>query len=619
MMKRVSSKPKDRLKLLRRTPLEQIGAPARVSNSLSHYGHVADVNDVLRRSPRQLLRIRQFGPVGLGELLICLLRATRPYSVAKSHSATATGGDPAALQALGLSPQLVDAVRAAGVRTPTDLKTGRLEWLLELPQLDESTARQLVRAILASLGYTHRTQLEAVWGSARWRSVDVRERTFMRAFRAAVDASVRDNRESEIILSRIGAAGRNFLTLEELAAKFGVSRQRIHQMEQTVIKRLRGGLMSGGLAGVDWANEARRLRDVLVTGPEVVTEVELLQRVEKQVGLEAEDLDYVALLLTILGLRRLPGRGHLVRPAWITDPVFDEAPMLAVIERASRILNRTWRPVPLGELRQRIKPPPAMSDRQIRQALAMCLSAEFVSRTDSYQLPFALLRSHAARACRLLYEHGEPLHSHELTRRANNRLKAAGRSPTNSRSLVTQLTPHPDVAPIGRTGLWALREWSHVSARSVADQIEDALRTFDRPASPDEIFKFIRARRPVSRSSVDIYLRSDQRFVRTGRGQYELTSWLARDSRGNRVDVELSAVEDVVRGIYDSNGDGRLDLAKLTRAVSQEFGLTPQSAEQVLLSSGVVREAPDDRGAAVYEPNVRERGKARNRAFHVLR
>ena len=81
---------------------------------------------------------------------------------------------------------------------------------------------------------------------------------------------VLDEREQRIIDARFGLDGQNPMTLEEVGLEFGVTRERIRQLQNVALAKMRQNLrkrelpklkpLSGGLAGASWYNNSQCLK-----------------------------------------------------------------------------------------------------------------------------------------------------------------------------------------------------------------------------------------------------------------------------------------------------------------------------------------------------------------------
>ena len=99
------------------------------------------------------------------------------------------------------------------------------------------------------------------------------------------------------------------------------------------------------------------------------------------------------------------------------------------------------------------------------------------------------------------------------------------------RSLALRMSQCRRFCPIGRTGLWALREWKHIETGTVADVAAELLSNSKTPLSESVLFEMILPRRPVRLTSVRTLLRYDPRFVRVAPALWALRPLQVQRSR----------------------------------------------------------------------------------------
>jgi hypothetical protein len=122
---------------------------------------------------------------------------------------------------------------------------------------------------------------------------------------------------------------------------------------------------------------------------------------------------------------------------------------------------------------------------------------------------------------RILRERGTPMRPRELAAEIG-KFKGKAGSVRTSRNVGSALSGDKRFKPIGRSGVWALSEWNHIEARTVADIAADLIRQAARPMTEAELFDLISPRRSVSKGSIGSLLREDGRFRRTKPITWEL-------------------------------------------------------------------------------------------------
>jgi hypothetical protein len=348
-------------------------------------------------------------------------------------------------------------------------------------------------------------------------------------------------REYEILKRRYGFSGSSAYTLEEIGSYYGLTRERVRQLEDRARKRLLA-VVSGNADGMPFRvpaeipAEFKALKDVLHAEHPLLrgsgfAEL-LLHRYGGSYPPEAKCV--VPLLIELAGGSRIGAAGIGLREdplgLWRIGSEVDPKRIGEIVRFLRRSLEQSLRRESLFHL--------TVSFNRLRKTRVSPEDVRYCSRLmeeieeiapDEFHLRFEHVRSLADRAYVVLLAEEQPLHYKQLARKINQRLIAAGCQPALElhRSLSTQLSGDRRFEPVAKSGFWKLSEWSHVRTDPIVDLMQEALVAKHEPATIKEICQYVRQHRPEVRETSMYALVSmrDDLFVKHGGGKVALAAW----------------------------------------------------------------------------------------------
>lgn len=231
----------------------------------------------------------------------------------------------------------------------------------------------------------------------------------------------------------------------------------------------------------------------------------------------AEIIPLRRFLLDILDIR-LVGP-HAERFQQILLPKGEDTRGFAPGARAAERLLRFHFPNGLSEpklrgmLRQRLRYP--FSRREVVAIAKSISGVERVGAEGRFRMRAGRLLRVRDQIERLLREKGAPMHISEVAAELA-RIRSESPRRRNVRTVSSSLNGCKRFKPIGRTGYWALKEWTHIEARSIPDMVFDILRKSKSPMTSAQLYPLVAARRNVAPKSISRMLLEDRRFRRSG-------------------------------------------------------------------------------------------------------
>ena len=221
-----------------------------------------------------------------------------------------------------------------------------------------------------------------------------------------------------------------------------------------------------------------------------------------------------------------------------------------------------------------------------------------------FQVPLSALRSRPDQVERVLREHGQAMHVRDIA----NKIREAGANDTTDENLRNQLIPDARFKPVGRSGMWFLAEWSHVTSATILDVLRQVLSEADRPLTRDEAVREVSARRQCAETSIDMYLNSDPQFLLVGPDQYVYQPGATAADRWSR-----ETVGQWVEEFFDSNLQTVVRMKELKAALLDKAGIDERSLG-IMLGHHPAVISFRDRSERVFvrlRPDWREHSKTR--------
>lgn len=338
---------------------------------------------------------------------------------------------------------------------------------------------------------------------------------------------------------RFGLNGKTLMTLDEIGQALGkITREAVRLIERKSLIELNNALLQGNFVGKQYRVNERisgfvgSLQELIASsGLDYATESELFAVIGDSVGSRvqhrAEPL--LRLVFSLFGLSQIRELPEALPRVWKTEAKYPEAKLQRALTLVATTLTGDYSP-PLDEfellakVNRKMRSDQAISAEELSRILGLC---DFVETTNDGQIQakFEHIGSRVGQAERLLVEAGKPLSINELVREMNRRLHAAGQSKLELLNVANVMSSDRRFVAIGSSGLRGLARWENVESRSIVDVMEDALVSINRPANADEVFAYVKERRPASLNSVKIYLDTQERFLRTGPKEWGLTTW----------------------------------------------------------------------------------------------
>lgn len=334
------------------------------------------------------------------------------------------------------------------------------------------------------------------------------------------------DREEDVLRRRFGLNGKDPQTLEEIGALYHVTRERIRQIQNTGIQRLRKLKGFASLVGpiVTAVVETLSHHGGVMAENELFRELFQLSA-ESSSGRQAVRFIMLELMTDkVEFLRETPK----TRDAWRLK----SAPLAlldSTIDALETFIRQTGAPIPSKGLLELFKAESFFKDHTYQLTDDAILATLGVSRMIAAN-PFGEYgltdwgtiqpKRMNDKIYLILKREGKPLHFTEITKRINETHfdDRVAYAPTVHNELIL----NKQYVLVGR-GMYALEEWGYKPG-VVADVIEQILRERGTPLSRQELVEAVMKQRFVKRNTIHLALTDRGRFVRLPNGAYTLAA-----------------------------------------------------------------------------------------------
>ena len=323
------------------------------------------------------------------------------------------------------------------------------------------------------------------------------------------------DKEKEVIVKRFSLDGLGRETLEKIGQRFSVTRERIRQIENAALNKLRRTVDNTRLKGI-----IKISHELLEKNGGLMLESSLINEVLKQTNNPKEHGNIIRLALSIAEDIIKVKKSNAFKAAWRMEGIRDRS----IKETCDTILKHL-------EGRTDVVTSDEIA-RAIQKNLAKRETAAFVKSCLTVHKMFKAVeggkwglmtwrhinpKSIRDKAYLVLKKLGQPLHFVEIA----NKITEFGfdKKMVTVQAVHNELIRGEQFVLVGR-GLYALKEWGYEDG-TVSEVIERILKKAAHPLSKAEIVERVLKERTVKIGTIALNLQKNDHFVRVGRAVYE--------------------------------------------------------------------------------------------------
>ncbi len=319
------------------------------------------------------------------------------------------------------------------------------------------------------------------------------------------------DREREIIARRFGLFDRKE-TLEQIGELLGITRERVRQLEKSVVARLKASTEQGELAGMADVETAFATQLHKVGEAARVSDLSAALS-EEDSRTEQSRISFLALLCPSLAV--IEDNDHFYYAVGIKD-VRDEKTMKAAVSHVLDTVKKIGKPASIEEVAA------AAGINDVAQARALAsISKDLATLNSRWGLvkwPMVNPKNIRDKIYVILYENGKHMHFNEIAEAIKD--SDFKRKDVTVQAIHNELIKDKRFVLIGR-GIYALKEWGYAKG-TVADIISEVLREAGEPLHRDEIVKRVLKSRFVKETTILLNLQGKTQFKRVAKATYTL-------------------------------------------------------------------------------------------------
>ena len=324
-------------------------------------------------------------------------------------------------------------------------------------------------------------------------------------------ATIEREREREIVSRRFGLFDRKE-TLEQIGEMLGITRERVRQLEKSVVTRLKSQAEQGKvphitdfqsqvtetLQSMGHAARVSDLTSVISKDPSRIEQarVAFLCQLCPELIVITED-DYYHMSVALKNNR-------------------DEKTLKSTVQTIIDAIKKLGEPKAIEEIAAAAH----VADAAMAAALAST-SKQLATLNDRWGLikwPMVNPKNIRDKIYVILKEHGKHLHFNEIAEAIKD--SEFKRKDVTTQAIHNELIKDKRFVLIGR-GIYALKEWGYEKG-TVADIITDVLKTANEPLHRDEIVKRVLKSRFVKETTILLNLQGKPQFKRVAKATYAL-------------------------------------------------------------------------------------------------
>jgi hypothetical protein len=324
-------------------------------------------------------------------------------------------------------------------------------------------------------------------------------------------ATIDREREREIVARRFGLFDRKE-TLEQIGEMLGITRERVRQLEKSVVTRLRGTAEQGGLPHV--SDFQAQVLELLHDSGEAARVSALTAKLAG--NQDREEQARVAFLSQLCPeLAVVPEDDNFYYSVGVKK-VRDEKALKAAVEELIGTIKKLGEPKTIEEIAKAA----GMDDSKQTEALASISKklATLNGRWGLIKWPMVNPKNIRDKIYVILKENGKHMHFNEIAKAIKE--SDFKRKDVTTQAIHNELIKDKRFVLIGR-GIYALKEWGYQKG-TVADIITEVLKEANEPLHRDEIVKRVLKSRFVKETTILLNLQGKPQFKRVAKATYAL-------------------------------------------------------------------------------------------------
>ncbi len=324
-------------------------------------------------------------------------------------------------------------------------------------------------------------------------------------------ATIDREREREIIARRFGLFERRE-TLEQIGELLGITRERVRQLEKSVLTRLKTSAEQGGVPHI--MDIEQQFLSALQGMGGVARVADLTAAVTTDNGrLEQSRIAFLAQLCPKLVVVNDDDNYH---HSVAIKQFHDEATLKGHVQKLIETIKKIGTPKPIDHVAEQA----GIEDTKHAEAIASTSKhlATLNGRWGLMKWPMVNPKNIRDKIYVILHENGKHMHFNEIADAI--KISEFKRKEVTTQAIHNELIKDKRFVLIGR-GIYALKEWGYEKG-TVADIITEVLKKSGEPLHRDEIVKRVLKSRYVKETTILLNLQGKSQFKRVAKATYDL-------------------------------------------------------------------------------------------------
>lgn len=231
------------------------------------------------------------------------------------------------------------------------------------------------------------------------------------------------------------------------------------------------------------------------------------------------------------------------------------------------------------------------SNNDILLAASVIDSVGWDGESEKFYIKFERLSTANDMAYRVLFEKGEKMKLAEILKEINHRLLKTDRRPVVKQSLNSQMNMDSRLTPLGKSGVWTLKEWNEVN-KTIFELIFDTLVLYNKPLTKKEIFEHIHKTRPrIPTKSLETII-YDKRFLKIKGNKFIPKEWkeiykdrIVTTKPVNRITKENPVTEQIknqIVNLFLESKSTSIHLSSIVKSLNTNFNFPRASVYKII-------------------------------------
>ncbi len=317
---------------------------------------------------------------------------------------------------------------------------------------------------------------------------------------------LRRDRDRQIIARRFGFGLERRQTLEKIGNDFGITRERVRQIEKAAIAKMRTSNSADIITG------GETLRAIAGDQGGILP----IADIAEMLNAPEIDVPYIVFLARLSASVECIEDDDDVRQAVGLAGIFSREQVDLLLTETIKTVKDYSKPITLAKLK--VKLPSEVESTTLEQLMRISKRlAYFDGKWGLITWPEVNPKSIRDKTYLVLSRHGRPLHFSEIAKHVRG-LGLTKRNVT-IQAVHNELIKDQRFILIGR-GIYALAEWGYTPG-TVAEIIASVLRE-EQPLHKDEIVRRVLMKRQVKTTTIILNLQEKDQFQRTAKATYKL-------------------------------------------------------------------------------------------------